>query len=76
MEMLGIQSFLILLALSFGLSGQPSHQLNAAGEQLRAEARKALTEFRSSSLLQRVGAIISTGPTGNNLRDLRLLLAE
>jgi glycerate 2-kinase len=45
-------------------------------ERLRSEARMALIEFRATSLLQRVGATIRTGPTGNNLRDLRLLLAE
>jgi glycerate 2-kinase len=44
--------------------------------RLRSEAQMALLEFRATSLLQRVGATISTGPTGNNLRDLRLLLAE
>ncbi len=44
--------------------------------RLRSEALMTLTEFRATSVLQRVGATISTGPTGNNLRDLRLLLAE
>jgi len=44
--------------------------------RLRSEARTALIEFRSTSVLERVGATICTGPTGNNLRDLRLLLAE
>ena len=44
--------------------------------RLRSEARAALTEFRATSVLERIGATISTGPTGNNLRDLRLLLAE
>jgi hydroxypyruvate reductase len=43
---------------------------------LRSEALSALAEFRSTPVLQRVGATIRTGPTGNNLRDLRLLLAE
>jgi glycerate 2-kinase len=45
-------------------------------QRLRSEARMALMEFRSTSLLHSVGATITTGPTGNNLRDLRLLLAE
>ena len=44
--------------------------------RLRSEARTALMEFRSTSVLELVGATIRTGPTGNNLRDLRLLLAE
>ena len=45
-------------------------------QRLRSEARMALIEFRATSILQLVGATMSTGPTGNNLRDLRLLLAE
>jgi len=45
-------------------------------QRLRSEARMALIEFRATPLLQLVGATMSTGPTGNNLRDLRLLLAE
>jgi hydroxypyruvate reductase len=44
--------------------------------RLRSEAQTALMEFRSTSVLESVGATIRTGPTGNNLRDLRLLLAE
>ncbi len=35
----------------------------------------ALDEFNSGSLLQQLGDAITTGPTGNNLRDLRILLA-
>ena len=45
-------------------------------EQLRAEAQTALQQFCSFPFLHSAGAIITTGPTGNNLRDLRLLLAE
>jgi glycerate 2-kinase len=51
-------------------------QRSLENPRLRSETRTVLIEFRSTSLLQRVGATISTGPTGNNLRDLRLLLAE
>lgn len=36
---------------------------------------KALAEFDSHTLLDRLGDAIVTGPTGNNLRDLRILLA-
>jgi hydroxypyruvate reductase len=43
---------------------------------MRAEAQNALHHFQSGAFLQSLGAGITTGPTGNNLRDLRLLLAE
>ena len=36
---------------------------------------EALTEFDSYTLLSRLGDTMTTGPTGNNLRDLRVLLA-
>lgn len=35
----------------------------------------ALHEFNSSTLLRQLDDAITTGPTGNNLRDLRILLA-
>jgi len=38
-------------------------------------ALRALQEFDSSTWLGRIGATIVTGPTGHNLRDLRILLA-
>jgi len=46
----------------------------------RAEGAKypvaaALAAFDAYSLLARLGDAITTGPTGNNLRDLRILLA-
>jgi len=34
----------------------------------------ALEEFDTTPLLRAVGATMETGPTGNNLRDLRILL--
>ncbi|WP_263367369.1 glycerate kinase type-2 family protein [Edaphobacter bradus] len=37
---------------------------------------KALAAFDSCSLLSMLGDAIITGPTGNNLRDLRILLAK
>ena len=43
---------------------------------LRAKAETALREFHSSTFLEAVNATIVTGPTGNNLRDLRILLWE
>jgi hydroxypyruvate reductase len=39
-------------------------------------AQRALTAFDSSTLLSALGATIVTGPTGHNLRDLRILLAN
>jgi hydroxypyruvate reductase len=43
---------------------------------LRAEAEQALEHFDASALLERLGSTLVTGPTGNNLRDLRILLAS
>ncbi len=37
---------------------------------------EALLRFNTSPLLQAVGDVLYTGPTGNNLRDLRLVLVE
>ncbi len=37
--------------------------------------RKALSTFNACPLLDELGDAIFTGPTGNNLRDLRILLA-
>ena len=45
------------------------------GESRRASAMQALAEFDSSTWLSGVGATFVTGPTGHNLRDLRILLA-
>jgi hydroxypyruvate reductase len=42
----------------------------------RDSALRALAEFDSSSWLSRAGATVVTGPTGHNLRDLRILLAD
>jgi len=46
------------------------------GEGSRESALRALAEFDSSTWLSRVGATVVTGPTGHNLRDLRILIAE
>jgi len=45
-------------------------------ESLYAKAQVALRQFASYSFFQNAGVAIITGPTGNNLRDLRILLAE
>jgi len=46
------------------------------GDSLRESALRALAEFDSSTWLSGVGATVVTGPTGHNLRDLRILLAD
>jgi glycerate 2-kinase len=38
-------------------------------------ARQALDSFNAYPVLDALGDILNTGPTGNNLRDLRILLA-
>jgi len=37
--------------------------------------RQALASFNAYPLFHALGDAIETGPTGNNLRDLRILLA-
>jgi glycerate 2-kinase len=50
----------------------PGNQVNWR----RTQALKALIDFNSSSVLAEAHATITTGATGNNLRDLRILLSE
>jgi hydroxypyruvate reductase len=45
-------------------------------ETRRESALRALAKFDSSSWLSAMGAAVVTGPTGHNLRDLRILLAD
>jgi glycerate 2-kinase len=48
----------------------------AAGRAGGAEAaRHALSSFNAYPLLDPLGDVLNSGPTGNNLRDLRILLA-
>lgn len=65
--------------LSAGSDGIDGNSLAAGGivdeQTLQAEARKSLQDFDSYTFLQRTGATVLTGPTGNNLRDLRILLS-
>lgn len=49
------------------------HTLNT---QSLASAQQALDAFDSSTWLNARGATVVTGPTGHNLRDLRILLAD
>jgi glycerate 2-kinase len=46
------------------------------GQDHRQGAQQALEAFDSSTFLGQLGATIFTGPTGQNLRDLRILLAR
>lgn len=50
-------------------------KLLAEADQRRAEAKAALDGFDSTTFLAEFDATIVTGATGNNLRDLRILLA-
>ena len=44
-------------------------------QKMGFDLRKSLKEFDAYPLLRAIGDAIETGPTGNNLRDLRILLA-
>lgn len=48
---------------------------NQRAQQSGIDARKALSKFDSFSFLEKLDDCIITGPTGNNVRDLRILLA-
>ena len=73
----------VLSAGSDGVDGQSSAAGAVCDETTAARAAKigqsteeALMRFRTAPLLRFVGDAIETGPTGNNLRDLRLILTE
>jgi hydroxypyruvate reductase len=76
-------STVILSAGSDGIDGNSpaaggivdEHTLQGASEEGTDAARKSLEEFDSYTLLERMGATVVTGPTGHNLRDLRILLS-
>jgi hydroxypyruvate reductase len=51
-------------------------QSTAHEPSLLEDAREALRRFDSGTFLERVDATVVTGATGNNLRDLRIILAE
>lgn len=48
----------------------------ARAMKIGQSTEEALMRFRTGPLLRFVGDAIVTGPTGNNLRDLRLILTE
>jgi len=56
------------------LQSNGSH--DTADSRLLRQAELALQHFDSGTFLETVGSSIVTGATGNNLRDLRILLAE
>jgi hydroxypyruvate reductase len=75
-------NFVVLSAGSDGIDGNsPAAGAVADGTTvLRAATagfpvETALEHFDSYALLSMLGDAIVTGPTGNNLRDLRILLA-
>jgi hydroxypyruvate reductase len=53
------------------VDGMTAERAQARGLDLRA----ALQKFDAYPLFQAIGDAIEIGPTGNNLRDLRILLA-
>ena len=81
-ERIGAEEITILSAGSDGIDGN-SRAAGGVVDRLtasRAEAagcsvEAALSTFDASTLLMSLGDAIVTGPTGNNLRDLRILLA-
>jgi hydroxypyruvate reductase len=54
---------------------QAALQSNKADANPEAAARQALATFNAFPYFHALGDAILTGPTGNNLRDLRILLA-
>jgi glycerate 2-kinase len=56
------------------ISDRKSDPIRTGGEGVD-EARHALAAFNAYPLFEALGDAIITGPTGNNLRDLRILLA-
>jgi glycerate 2-kinase len=60
---------------SFAAGAMVDERTLVDGEGQLSEAREALRRFDSGTFLQEAGLSIVTGATGNNLRDLRILLA-
>jgi len=74
-----------LYVLSAGSDGIDGHSPAAGAmvdrttcdraRHLGLDADRALADFNSYPLLDRIGDTLITGPTGNNLRDLRIVLS-
>lgn len=61
---------------SFAAGGVAESNTLARAAQLGLDAENALARFDAHPVLDAFGDTIVTGPTGNNLRDLRILLAS
>jgi hydroxypyruvate reductase len=77
------QTATVLSAGSDGIDGHStaagagcSEQTVAQAAQLGLSVDETLATFNTAPLLRRLQADITTGPTGNNLRDLRLILTD
>ncbi len=57
-------------------SAETQRQTEAGQSSFVDRAEAALRHFDSGTFLKAVGCDLVTGPTGNNLRDLRILIAE
>jgi hydroxypyruvate reductase len=82
-KLIAADSITILSAGSDGIDGNsPAAGAVVDGETLARAAREgypvdvALSAFDSYSLFSLLADAITTGPTRNNLRDLRVLLAS
>ena len=82
-KLIAADSITVLSAGSDGIDGNtPAAGAVVDGETLARAARggypvdAAISAFDSYSLLSLLEDAITTGPTGNNLRDLRVLLAS
>jgi glycerate 2-kinase len=82
-ERIGSDSIIVLSAGTDGIDGNSSAAgalvdgtsfAKAAGSGF--DSSRALAEFNAFPLLDSIGDAIVIGPTGNNVRDLRILLAD
>ncbi len=76
------QSIVVLSAGTDGIDGNSSAAgavvdgtSEARASERALDATTALADFNANPLLHEIGDEIVTGPTGNNVRDLRILLA-
>jgi len=81
-EQIADQAITVLSVGSDGIDGNSpaagavvDGSTKARAERANYAVARALEAFDSYSLLMLLGDEITTGPTGNNLRDLRILLA-